>query len=63
MKRYPWSLRGPNKLQGSAILKISDDPLLGKFVLKSDEGIVAVAINKSAAEELLKTVQNFLGKT
>lgn len=62
MRRTKWVARGPNKLQGSTIMKFSDDPLLGRLIINSDQAILDMAINRAVAEELLDTLLEFLGK-
>jgi hypothetical protein len=60
MRKRKWSARGPNKLLDVAVGQLYSDPLLGVLVLRSDEGVIDLAINAAIAEELVKAVQQFL---
>lgn len=62
MRRTKWVAQGPNKLQGSTIMKLHDDPLLGRLIINSDQAVLDMAINRAGAEELLEALTEFLGK-
>jgi len=50
----------PNKLLGSEIDRLSDDPLIGVLRLDTDEGEIEVVVNRAGAEELARQLADFL---